>query len=539
MGRNVRVIVVSCALLAACEVAPSSPDGSAADGSVPRIDAGPRCEPRTQSESACGDRVDDDCDGFVDCLDPQCEAQSCGGGLTCISGGCLMPCDDGDEGCLPPLGQIDNVRATVRGDNVLVDFSAVRGALDYRIYPYPDPSNVLVGADGEIAIENAIYRCAGDRPRPRRDNDGLNRLDVSLNTPNLRGYSRTESESLLGYVYLTPDTGRQAVYRVANPNLRGGYTWETGAPWGQEYNGAEYVVGTEARDALIARGWRDDGIAFYVAEGGTRTVYRSEYTDGGVVLFYADGPERDARMNDGSGQVARFRVLTEPAEGSVGLYRVFYSHANDHDVLAAGEVNRDRILYQGNVPVTALHWPRVTARTTFVIEALDEGCPYPGGFVSAMAAPSDLVGGVASNPRITLDDARLATGEVYVNGQHDPTNRPRAIARAFVTVEPEPREEMDWYMGFDEELSAFPPLTRTGTASGSNTTIDSRSSGRAVVATIRTGRTARSSESSRADRARPSRSWRAASSPRSNATAICTSRCRPTSPRRCAAIRRS
>src|SRR5262245_7965129 len=50
----------------------------------------PGCVPSVDSESRCGDRTDDDCDGFVDCLDPDCDGQSCGeAGLTCQAGGCF------------------------------------------------------------------------------------------------------------------------------------------------------------------------------------------------------------------------------------------------------------------------------------------------------------------------------------------------------------------------------------------------------------------------------------------------------------------
>ena len=39
-------------------------------------------------------------------------------------------------------------------------------------------------------------------------------------------------------------------------------------------------------------------------------------------------------------------------------------------------------------------------------------------------------------PSITLDEARLSSGEVFINGQHDPANRPKPIARAYVDVTP-------------------------------------------------------------------------------------------------------
>ena len=48
-------------------------------------------------------------------------------------------------------------------------------------------------------------------------------------------------------------------------------------------------------------------------------------------------------------------------------------------------------------------------------------------------------------PSLTLDEARLSSGEVFINGQHDPTNRPKPIARAYVDVTPRPHPQMDLF----------------------------------------------------------------------------------------------
>src|SRR6185503_10756649 len=161
---------------------------------------------------------------------------------------------------------------------------------------------------------------------------------------NIHGYQRSEAEAVLGYVYLTPGPGRTAVYRVGNPNSMGGYTWEYDAVPAKEYNGADYVEGTAARDALLAKGWRDDGIAFYIASNGTRPVYRREY-DEGFVFFYTDGPEKAVREGVSAAQGgARFKVLEAAADGAVPLYRIHYAWHNDHDNLAAGDANKERVL---------------------------------------------------------------------------------------------------------------------------------------------------------------------------------------------------
>lgn len=408
--------------------------------------SGPNCEPKGSTESACSDGADDDCDGFTDCLDSDCEGMSCGGELSCLAGACL------GEGPLPELPRINNLVPIVRGDTAIIDFSAVDGALDYRIYPLPAEEDILVGQNGEVAVRDAIYRCGGAMPRADRAADGINRLDSSL-AGSVQGYQRKESESLLGHVFLTPGADRVPIYRVANPNSVGGYTWEYDAPPTKDHNGADYVQGPEARDALLAQGWRDDGIAFYAPVEGGASVYRSEYEDNGLVAFYTDGPEKDARDGDGSKGGPRFKILEDAAEGSVPLYRIHYSYNNDHDNLAAGEANRDRVLNQGNIPITSLTWSGLSGETTLVIEALDQGCPFPGGYIGAVSAPATDLGGVPSRPTITLDEARLSSGEVFVNGQYEETNRPKPIARAYVTVEPKPHPEMDWFESFDSDAN--------------------------------------------------------------------------------------
>lgn len=403
---------------------------------------GPACKASGSSETKCSDGKDDDCDGFPDCLDPDCESKSCGAadsGRSCLAGGCI------GVGDLPTLPRIDNVVATVRGDTAIIDFSAVDKAVDYRIYTLPDKDKILVGDNGEVTVKDAIYRCGGAMPRDNRQKDQINRFNTSL-TPTIHGYTRTEGDNLLGHVFLTPKEGRQAVYRVANPNQAGGYAWEFQNPPAKEYNAADYVVGTEARDALIAKGWRDDGVAFYVAESGTKSIYRREYSANKLSVFYPDGPEQKANEGAGGEGGERFKVLGDAAEGSVPLYRVFYSYWSDHDILVAGDANQKRALFQGNIPITQLTWSGIGEETTLVVEALDSGCPWPGGFIGTESKPA---ASAIDTPSIKLDDARLSSGEVFVNGQYETTNRPKPIARSYVTVKAQPHPEMDWFESFD------------------------------------------------------------------------------------------
>jgi hypothetical protein len=412
----------------------------------------PSCTPSADTESACGDGADDDCDGELDCRDPDCDGISCGGdGSTCVAGGCV--CD----GCsLPELPPLDNVRVIQHGDTSIVEFEPVAAARDYRIYPLPDPATVHIETGGRPIIDNAIYRCAGDRPVVARADDPAGFADASITAAeNVLGYVRSDEEKILGYVYLTPGAGRQPVYRLANPNGAGGYAWDYTVPPSAEYNSAEYVVSEAERDRLLAEGYRDDGIAFYAPDAGTRPVYRREYapdhTGDHPTYFYVDGPEAEmhAQRDDSTVDFGeRFRVLEAEEGGAVPLYRVFYLATNAHDVLAAGEARFRRALDQGNQPLWSLTWPGLTAKTTLVIEALDEGCPFPGGYLAYEHADATPEGG--DYPSITLEEARLPeSGEVFVNGQHDPANRPTPIARSYVDVEPEPDPDMDWFEGFD------------------------------------------------------------------------------------------
>jgi hypothetical protein len=445
----------------------------AGGGPHPGVDAGmtshgPTCTPIATSETMCMGGVDDDCDGFVDCLDSECDGQACGAdGARCSGGACRKPCAAGAT-CVPELPAIQNVRVTMHADTALIAFEPVAGARDYRIYPEPAAADWLIGGSGEVGVKNGVYRCAGDRVFQAREADTANLFDCALKgCDNARhGYVRSEAEAILGYVYLTPAADRVPVYRVADPNGAGGFRnadWVV--PIYAEANAAEYVSDPAVRDALLAKGWRDDGIAFYTikapAMAQTKTVYRVQYAPGAdwqgdhVVFFFTDGPEHDARAAQPAKEIAdlgpRFAILAAQDSGSVALHRVTYP--GSFDVLAAGDARYDQILHQGVRPVWSLTWPGVSKPTRFIVEALDSGCPFAGGYVAAMHAAADLdrtSGQPFNAPSLTLDEARLSSGEVFINGQHDAQSRPKPIARAYVDVTPEPQPKMDFLATFDD-----------------------------------------------------------------------------------------
>jgi hypothetical protein len=438
---------------------------------------GPTCTPVATSETTCSGGVDDDCDGYVDCLDTDCDGQPCGDGLTCSGGACRKPCTAGAANCVPELPVIQNVKVTTRGDTVTIDFEPVAGAVDYRIYPEPADTDWLIGASGEVGVQNGIYRCAGDRVFGDRQNDQGALYNCSLSGCDnvYHGYSRTDAESTLGYVFLTPAADRVPVYRVANPNGGGGFMnadWVV--PLYSEANSAEYVTDAATRDALLAQGWRDDGIAFYTLADatapGTTTVYRVHYAPGvdwqgdNVVLFFTDGPEHDARAAQPASDIAdmgpRFKILADAQPGSVALHRVTYS--GGFDVLAAGDGRYQQVLHQGILPMASLTWPGVKQPTRFIIEALDAGCPFPNGYIAATHHDADVdntSGQPFNAPSITLDEARLSSGEVFINGQHDPASRPKPVARAYVDVTPAPQPQMDFLATFDDGMP-WGPFTK-------------------------------------------------------------------------------
>src|SRR5262249_34707275 len=125
------------------------------------------CVPRAQTETSCTDGQDDDCDGYIDCLDSDCGGKSCGGdGSMCVAGGCLCPTCP-----LPSLPEIHNVRVTTRGSTAVVDFEPVDGALDYRVYPLPASGAWHVDGGGVLVVPDGVFRCGGDRPIISRESD--------------------------------------------------------------------------------------------------------------------------------------------------------------------------------------------------------------------------------------------------------------------------------------------------------------------------------------------------------------------------------
>lgn len=369
--------------------------------------------------------------------------------------------DDNGATTLPPLPRLPGVRASVTGDSVDITLEPLAGAVDYRVYALPKNQDISLAADGQVQIKNALYRCAGNRQTPPVALDGAEPLasgymKTLVDGQDVNGFTRSLADATLGHVYLESGKGRVPVYALgdADPLAENEAYFMRWAASRVKH----YVTSTMERDALLARGFRDDGIAFYVPEAeaaNTRWVYTS--TDALARYYFVDGPEVAARQNPSPS----FLALANAEPGTTPLMRVFYVNysGTSHDELVPGVPRFERARFQGSsLPLYALHWSGLTESTTLVVEALSPGCPTLPGLLAPISLPAN-----ETHPAwLTLDEARAASpeGALYVNGQFAEDSRPRAVARAFLNdVAPEPAPPLDWSWGFraDDTLGSFAP----------------------------------------------------------------------------------
>ncbi|MEZ4444046.1 MAG: hypothetical protein R3B72_33550 [Polyangiaceae bacterium] len=373
---------------------------------------------------------------------------SASGGSGGFGAGMVDPtCVDGVTTALPSLPELQGVRARVRGSRLQVTFEPVAQARDYRVYVLPE-DGAIDASGGKLHVENAIYRCAGDRMAPYVELNGQGPSGwVSTWTEgDVVFYSRSDADKTLGYVYVEDGPNRTPIYSVGSPDPDAdGQCYEE--RWGAT-RVVEYVDAA-TRATRLAAGWRDDGIAFYLPDDGDRQVHMAR--DGETRLFFADAAELAAR--DGAEPV--FSVASSAADGMVPLLRVYYDVGcgTGHDVLAAGEGRFERITTQGNQPVWELTWPSLKEGDVLVVEALDQGCPWQGHLAN------DDLPGVGNAQDFVSPETVQATapyGELFINGQHDPANEPSPMARSFVCVDPAPDEDTwDFMATFDEPLEAL------------------------------------------------------------------------------------
>jgi hypothetical protein len=406
--------------------------------------------------------------------------------------------DGAPQTALPPLPTLTNVVVTERDDSVGIDFDPVDDAVDYRVYPLPSDGDVTKNADGSVTVKNAIYRCAG----VRQTFDVANNLNsdggltpqssdgTGLFTYDGNGYAwktQIPTNPTLGYVYVTAGPGRVPVYALAGNTLERELGWSASRL-------KIYTVDASQRQMLIDSRWRDDGIAFYVpsaASASSATIYSSQtatpqagksYTQ--YIQYYFVAADMQAHAKDTTPPAAAFQVLTAAADGMQPLMAVLYEPLENHVELAVGKERFQRAANQGPGPLWHLEWSGLAKPTTLVVEALASGCPFQG-FLS----PTHL-DAPPHQTFFTLGELQgmSTTGEVSINGQYDgpgsplvmagphglptggdagtallqtSTMSPKAIARSFVSVAPQPHNpaDWDWYEGFAAG-TPFDPGTR-------------------------------------------------------------------------------
>ncbi len=398
---------------------------------------------------------------------------------------------------LPSLPELTNVVATQREDSVGIDFDPVDDAMDYRVYPLPDPASVTRNADGSITIKNAIYRCAGLRQTydlPNNTTNDLNHPDAGQVyenfNPQFSWTAQVPAAPTLGYVYVMPGTGLVPVYAIGMHPAAPEVGWRESRP-------KIYTTDSAVRTKLLGIGGRDDGIVFYVpsaASASTQTVYYSEkvspvqgtswpiYTES-----YFGQADVASHNKDTTPPAPAFQVLSAAAPGTQPLMAVLYLPGQNHTELAVGKERFKRAANQGPGPLWHLEWAGITGPTTLVVEALATGCPFQG-FLS----PQPLVSPPHQTLQ-TLDQIQQAApnGEVYINGQFDlpgtsftvllgngntggvwsasdaaapmlqiKNSSPVPIARSFLQVAPQPHDPTawDWYEGFSVGTT-FPAVT--------------------------------------------------------------------------------
>jgi hypothetical protein len=369
--------------------------------------------------------------------------------------------DDSVDTALPPLPRLPGLTGTVTGDRVSISVEPVEGARDYRVYVLPADGDVSSSSDGTVTVRNAIYRCAGDRQTPSvvQDAENMNQSEAirTIVEEEVAYYRRTLPEATLGHVWVTPGQGRVPVYALGDGSESGDNSCYH-QRW-RESRSKIYTTSESRRSELLRSRWRDDGIVFYVpAPGAAGTKSLNQGRGENPQLYWVDGPEANER---GNGEVA-MSLLTDAVAGETQpLMRVHYWNGcgNSHDELVAGGARFDRARYQGDErPMFDLHWSGITGETTLVVEALADGCPFIDVLapISRAASTDDNIEYPAY---VTIEEARAAssTGEVYINGHHAATNRPRPIARSFLKVSPGPKPDMDWFAGFgpDENVPDF------------------------------------------------------------------------------------
>lgn len=354
------------------------------------------------------------------------------------------------------LAGLGPIKARVISDSVSLHLNMIDDAKDYRVYALPNADAVSEQSDGRIAIKDVTYRCAGIRYAAAYDDDDVS---VYVSYRDKSGdpiNDGSSTENILGYVFSEPGDGRVPVFELGYPRRAWGY-------YGQAFwntRGANYTVSVSERDELLAEGYRDDGIAFYVLEGSSAGTHHLTFAhdpypdeDAPESILFAEGtPEYEQRMReDDSGGKSLFSVLSNQTEGSIPLYRYTIGSAGTmvHDRLAAGRAFYDYGRLGGIQPTPFLTYSGLTEETILVVEALDAGCPYRG-----ILGPKDVTPSGGGYQRWHTPESLRALDseqELFINGQYNADNLPKAIRRSFIKVSPTEAPTMDFFVDFSPD----------------------------------------------------------------------------------------
>lgn len=363
----------------------------------------------------------------------------------------------------PNAYALNNVKGAIDGTNARITFDPQGDAADYRVYALPTSK-----VSGET-IEGATYRCAGayEVPAPAVDDSDMPQSPAFRTRVQsmVSGYARTAADATLGYVYTTPADDRIPVYVLGDSDRHADNAGCYYMRW-PEGRVKKYTTSESERDALLAKRFRDDGIAFYVPKpgaDGTEPIYEGaeDPHDFSATYYVKAGPEHDQRAAGGLQMSEAFSVYTEAKEGAEPLRRVFYQQTcgRGHDELVAGVARFNKAYEQGSQPVAELHYSGITEEMTLVVEALDQKCPFQGPLAAtSRPAHTESYGSQPIEyPAFLTPEEHMAawpTKELFVNGQGDGT-KPKAISRACLKVKPaEPPQHDFFYDGSPEEWSA-------------------------------------------------------------------------------------
>ncbi|MGE0784676.1 MAG: hypothetical protein AB7S26_03235 [Sandaracinaceae bacterium] len=335
---------------------------------------------------------------------------------------------------LPAAPAFAAVRAWTDGDTLRAIPFAVDGARDYRVYRLPDDASIADLGGGAFAIEDGTFRCAGQRyaPELRADVASVNFDEgQTIVVGDVQGFARSEADARLGYVALAEEDGLVPLYGLGSPFVEDDNTcYEAHNERFFETRHKRYLTDEARRDALLAAGWRDEGVVGYVPTSGAQ-VYEA-----GDNLYVVDGAERAMR----SDAAPAFFVFADDGPGRQPLLRVHYGYipcaSGDHDVLTVGTVAFERARHQGIQPLNRVSWAGARVGDVYVVEALDAVCPYQGMIVDDSHPSGDAVGTSEGVTRHTEAQIRAAEahGQLFINAQGAADATPGVLARAFVEI---------------------------------------------------------------------------------------------------------